>query len=178
MKKMLLMLVVFALIIAGCSNMVAAVKPDIMAKPDKAVLIIVRDSFVFSSSVFQNYLDGKLIGETTGKTWFATEVSPGRHYIVVTGGINKVALIDFQPGKIYSLHENAYWGPWRAQPRDFWPLSYVETVETIKFCEYLEYYGKGRDLDPSYYQSIIEQHDAEMKNNPELFQAFQQYAGF
>lgn len=178
MKKMLLMTVAFAIIISGCSNMTSAVKPDIMAKDDTAVLVIVRDSFMFSGSVFQNYLDGKMIGETTGKSWFATEVSPGRHYVVVTGGVNRVALIDFQPGKIYALLENAYWGPWRALPREFWPLSYVETVEMIKPCEYLEYTGKGRDLDPSYYQSIIEQFDGETKNNPEVFQAFQMYVGF
>lgn len=158
--------------------MVAAVKPDIAAKPDKAVLIIVRDSFMFSGSAFQNYIDGKLIGETTGKTWFVTEVPPGRHYVVVVGGITRVALMDFKAGKIYSLQENAYWGPWRAQPRDFWPMSCAETVELIKPCEYLEFSGKGKDLDPSYYQSIIDQYDAEIKDNPEMFQAFQQYVGF
>lgn len=181
MKK-LLMAVVIALMLSGCAgNMIVAEKPaEIVAKPDKALLVIVRDTYFASDSVFQNYLDGKLIGDTTGKSWFLTEVPPGPHYVVAVGSISTVALVNFQAGKTYSLRQGAYIGPWRAQPKNFWPMSYVETVEMIRPCAYLEFSpGKNaRDMDPSIYEGVIEQYHAELKSNPDSYKALQEYIGF
>jgi len=181
MKK-LLVAVVIALMLSGCAgNMLVSDKPDgIAAKPDKSLLVIVRDTFFASDSIFYNYIDGKLIGDTQGKTWFMTEVSPGPHYVIAVGGIAKVALVNFKPGKVYSLRQGAFMGPWRGQPRDFWPMSYVETVEMIRPCEYLEFSpGKeASDMDPAVYKSIIEQYHDQVRSNPDSYLALQEYIGF
>ena len=61
--------------------------------------MITRDTSFGYAVTFWNYLDGKLIGETKGKTYFVTFVKPGQHYVVVTTENAAVANIDFQPGK-------------------------------------------------------------------------------
>jgi hypothetical protein len=43
-----------------------------------------------------NYLDGKLIGETKGKTYFVINVKPGPYYVIVTTENTAVAHINFQ----------------------------------------------------------------------------------
>jgi hypothetical protein len=45
--------------------------------------VIIRDYFMGNAIVFWNYLDGKLIGETKGKTYFVTNVQSGPHYVIV-----------------------------------------------------------------------------------------------
>jgi hypothetical protein len=161
--------------------MVPVDKPfDLTAKSDKALLMIVRDTFFASESVFHNYIDGKLIGDTTGKTWFITDVQPGPHYVVTVGGKSVVALIDFKPGRIYCLRQTVTMGPWRAQPSSLWPMSYAETMEVTKDCRYFEFIQGmgGKDMDPALYNSAVEQFHAEIKSNPDRYRAMQQYSGF
>lgn len=180
--KRLLAAVVIALLLSGCAGYMApAEKPsDLTGKTDKAILLIVRDTFFASESVFQNYLDGRLIGDTTGKTWFLTEVSPGPHYIVTVGGKSVIALIDFKPGKIYGLRQTVTMGPWRAHPLSLWPMSYAEVLEVTRDCTYLEFIPGmgGKDMDPASYKGIVDKYNAEMKNNPELYRAQKEYSGF
>lgn len=181
MKKMLIA-VVFSLMLSGCAGyMVAAEKPsDISAKPDKAKLVIVRDTAFASDSVFRIYIDGKLVGDTTGKSWITADVPPGPHYVVAVGGISSVSLINFLPGKTYSLQQNVSMGPWRAQPMHFWPMSFAETRELVRHCTYYEFTpGKGaRDMDPESYKSAVDQYHSEIINNPDSYHALQEYHGF
>jgi len=182
MKK-LLTAVALVLILSGCAKMNMAItdRPaEIYAKPDKALLIIVRDTFMGAESVFHYYLDGQMIGDTIGKSWFVAEVSPGTHYVVAMGGITTVTRMAFQPGKIYSLRQNVLMGAWLPQPGSFWPISQVETKEFVKTCSYLEYaYGNGaRDLDPAFYESVVDRYHNELKSNPDTYSSSQDYAGF
>lgn len=181
MKK-LLTAVVFTLIFSGCAgNMVSQDRPaDIAAKPYKSLLVIVRDSGFVSDSAFNIYLDNKPIGETTGNTWFVTPVPPGPHYVIAVGGKAVVSLIDFKPGKTYALRQRVKIGSLRAYPRNFRPISYVETMEAIKNCAYMEYIPIKAvyDMDPDYYKGIIEQYHSELKSNPDSYQALQVYHGF
>jgi hypothetical protein len=63
---------------------------------------------------------------------------------------------------------------------DFWPISYVETVEMIRGCEYLEFSpGKGAmDMDSSLYQSAIDLYHSELESNTDSYKALQEYIGF
>ncbi len=181
MKKLLA--VVFSLMLSGCAGyMVPAEAPsNLSAKPGKSMLVIVRHSSFASDSVFRIYVDGKLVGDTTGKSWLTAEVTPGAHYVTAVGGTSTTSQIEFQPGKTYSLEQYAFMGPWRAHPRPFWPLSRAETSELVDDCTYYEFipYGKGaRDMDPETYKSAVDQYLSDIINNPDSYHATQQYHGF
>ncbi|PKN62084.1 MAG: hypothetical protein CVU57_26290 [Deltaproteobacteria bacterium HGW-Deltaproteobacteria-15] len=75
--KRLLLLVMFVALASGCATtqMIKPEKPpELGAKSNTAQLVIVRDTFFGGAIVFWNYLDGKFIGETMGKTYFVTNV--------------------------------------------------------------------------------------------------------
>ena len=103
--KRLLILSICLILLSGCAatSMVAPDrKPDLAPRTDMATLVIIRDTSFGFAIVFWNYLDGKLIGETKGKTYFVTRVKPGPHYVVVATENAAVAHLNFEPGKIYS----------------------------------------------------------------------------
>ena len=43
--------------------------PELAAKEDKALLVIIRDTYFGGAIVFWNYLDDQFIGETMGNTY-------------------------------------------------------------------------------------------------------------
>jgi len=181
MKKFALAAICIFLL-TGCAtgNMVIRdTKPEISVKPDSATLVIIRDTSLGFAIVFWNYLDGKLIGETKGKSYFATDVMPGKHYVVVTTENTAVAHLDFQPGKIYYLREGVIMGVWRARTNGFEPLTHDQAMESIKACKYLELDASkvAEDLDPQLYKKAIEEYHLEVKQNPEGFKAILEYKG-
>ncbi len=153
--------------------------PQIVAKPDMATLVIIRDTWLGGAIVFWNYLDGKMIGETQANAYFTTSVKPGPHYIVVATENTGVAHFDFQPGKIYYLREGVTVGIWRARTTGFSPLTPEEAKEAIKGCKHLEYGAEkgGEDMDPKLYQQAIDEYQADVKQNPEGYKALLEYRG-
>ena len=168
--------------LSGCATGIMVtrdVKPEIMAKPDSATLVIIRDAFFGMAVTFWNYLDGILIGETNGKTYFVTAVKPGQHYVVVATENTAVANIDFQPGKTYFLREGILMGLWRARTSGFEPLTYEQAMESIRGCTYreLDTSKTAEDMDPALYKKAIEEYQMEIKQNPEGFKAILEYRG-
>jgi len=141
--------------------------------------VIIRDAFYGTPITFWNYLDGKLIGETNGKTYFVTPVKPGQHYVVVATENTAVANIDFQPSKIYFLREGILVGLWRARTSGFEPLTYEQAMESIRNCSYreLDTSKTAEDMDPQLYKKAIEEYHAEVKQNPDGFKAILEYKG-
>jgi hypothetical protein len=182
MKKLLVALALIFLV-SGCAatSMVAPERqPNITPATDKATLVIVRDATLGFAIVFWNYIDGKLIGETKGKTYIVTQVNPGRHYVVVTTENTAVAQIDFQPGKIYYLREGITMGIWRARTSGFSPLTAQEAKEAMSKCTYMELDPKNNvgDMDPKLYQQAIADYHSEIKQNPEGFKDMLEYKGY
>lgn len=180
--KRIVMLVICVLFVSGCATGIMVTKetkPEITAKPTLATLVIIRDTSFGFAITFWNYLDGKFIGETTGKTYFVTSVTPGPHYVVVTTENTAVANIDFQPGKIYYLREGVLMGWWRARTSGFEPLTYQQAMEAIQDCTYLEI-DKSKtpeDMDLQLYKKAIEEYNVEVKQNPGGFKAILEYRG-
>ena len=170
-------------LLSGCAatSMVAPDrKPDLTSRPDTSRLVIIRDTSFGFAIVFWNYLDGKLIGETKGKTYFVTNVKPGPHYVVVATENTAVAHLDFQPGKIYYLREGVLLGMWRARTSGFSPVNQQEAMEAMKNCTYMEYDPTkgGQDMDPKLYQQTITDYHTEVKQNPEGFKNMLEYKGY
>jgi len=181
MKK-IAMLLISIFLFSGCATGIMVkrdAKPEITAKSDSATLVITRDTSFGFAVTFWNYLDGKFIGETTGKTYFVTSVKPGPHYVVVASENTAVANIDFQPGKTYFLREGVLIGLWRARTSGFEPLMYEQAMESIRSCSYqeIDMSKTAEDMDPQLYKKAIEEYHAEVKQNPDGFKAILEYKG-
>ena len=104
MKKSIL-IISFIFLLAGCTTTHMAKldkAPDRTFQSDKATLVIIRDILLDDGCAFWIYLDRKLIGETSYKTYFVTAVTPGPHYVVVLAENKSVARFDFKAGKTYA----------------------------------------------------------------------------
>jgi len=181
MKKSIL-IISFIFLLASCAttHMAKPEKaPDLSFSPDKATLVIIRESWVGGAIVFWNYLDGKLIGETMGQNYFVTPVTPGSHYVVVATENTCVAHFDFKSGKTYFLGEGVTMGVWRARTSGFYPMTQEDATKAIKNCSYLEYDPKTgqEDMDPKLYQQAIDEYLKDVKENPDAFKDILKYDG-
>lgn len=181
MKK-LMVLVISAVLLSGCATtqMLEPEKPmPLEPRENAALLVIVRDAFFGGGIVFWNYLDGKLIGETRGKSYIATYVEPGPHYVVAATENTGVAYLDFQPGKRYFLQQGIAMGIWRARTSGFYPLTAQEALNAIANCTYLELdpNAEAVDMDPALYQKAIDEYRADVKVNPDGYKDMLEYKG-
>ena len=182
MKKILLLVACFFLLSSCVAEhmVVSERQPEIVSQPDMATLVIIRDTWLGTAIVFWNYLDGKLIGETQGNTYFITSVPPGPHYVVIATENTRAAHLDFQAGKKYFLRQGVSMGMWRARTSGFSPLDPQEAAEAIKKCKYLEYNAKkgSEDMDPQLYRQAIDEYLADLKQNPQDYKAMIEYKGY
>ena len=181
MKRIVLLIVCLALI-TGCATtqmLKGEQPPALAAKPDKALLVIVRDSFFGGAIVFWNYLDGKFIGETMGKTYFVTDVPPGEHYVVAATENTGIAHLNFEAGKSYFLQQGIAMGMWRARTSGFYPMTAAEAQKSIQNCTYLQL-DAGKpfpDMEPDAYKKAIEEYEADVKTHPEGYKELLGYRG-
>ena len=181
MKKSILV-ISFVFLLAGCATTHMAKPdkaPDLSSRPDEATLVIIRESWFGGAVVFWNYLDGKLIGETKGKTYFVTHVTPGPHYVVVATENTGVAHFDFKPGRTYFLGEGVTMGMWRARTSGFYPMTPEDAAKAMKNCDYLEYDPESglEDMDPALYQEAIDEYHRDINENPDVYKDILKYDG-
>ncbi len=181
MRRVLLMTVCIVWL-AGCSTtqMLRPEKPpELAAKPDSALLVIVRDAWIGNAIVFWNYLDGKFIGETKGKTYFVTQVPAGDHYVVGTTENTAVAQFDFQPGRKYFLRQGVSMGLWRARTSGFHPMTAAEAQQAIQGLTYLQLDTTKEfpDMDPALYKQAVDEYHTGIKENPEGYKDLLEYRG-
>jgi len=131
----------FALLaIVGCGGMWTMKskeeKPSPMASPDKATLVIMRTtSYGFAAKV-ENYLDGKLIGQTKGKCYFFTKIDPGQHLLICKNENMRPHQINFEAGKVYYLQQAIYMGAWSART-EYDTLNPAKFEEQKPECDFL-----------------------------------------
>jgi hypothetical protein len=126
--------IVGSLFLFGCGGMwtmnTAEEKISPIAKSDKAVLVIMRTTSFGYAAVLNNYLDGKIIGQTKGKCYFFTDVEPGEHTLIGKGENSRLHKINFEAGKVYYLQQAIYMGAWSA--RTEYDIMTPETFEEQK----------------------------------------------
>ena len=164
MRRILLLIVCIALhAVCSTTQMLQPEKPpELTANPDSALLVIVRDAWIGSPIVFWNYLDGKFIGESMGKTCFVTQVPAGEHYVVGATENTAVAHFDFQPGKKYFLRQGVTMGVWRARTSGFYPMTTEEAQQAKPNLTYLQLDTTKEfpDMDPELYKTAIDEYQA------------------
>lgn len=181
--KRFLVLAMCIFILSGCaaSHMIAPDRtPELTPRADASQLVIIRDTFFGGAIVIWNYLDGKLIGETKGNTYFVTDVPPGPHYVVAATENTAVAHIDFKPGKIYYLRQGIIMGIWRARTSGYSPMIPQEASESMKGCTYYEYdpTSGGEDMEPAIFKKAVDEYEADVKVNPEGYRDMLEYDGY
>ncbi|MBI4651691.1 DUF2846 domain-containing protein [Candidatus Desantisbacteria bacterium] len=79
------------------------VHPQILK--DKALIYVLRPSFVGFMVPFKVYLDDKPIGLTKGKTYFYFYTSPGKHIMKTTSGNTTELELDAAAGSKYYVKQ-------------------------------------------------------------------------
>jgi hypothetical protein len=167
---------------AGTVHMIDQdMKPKIAVKPDKAVLVIVRTTSFGWAMVIDTYIDGKMIGQTRGKSYFIADVTPGKHYVMAKAENIAAARINFQDGSIYFLDQGIYMGVWKART-GFSIMTAEEALKQIneEGCDYRVYdtNNPGEDLDPEDYQETKDDHEKEIKEDPARHKDTLEYKGY
>lgn len=181
MKRFVFLMVCVALL-SGCAStqmLQPQQQPELVAKPDKALLVILRDTYFGGGIVFWNYLDDQFIGETMGNTYFVTDVEPGQHYVVVETENTCVADLTFEAGKRYFLRQGIAMGMWRARTSGYSPVSAEEAMKSVNGLKYLQI-DPDRELkkiDPVVYRQAIEEYKADVKANPDAYREMLEYKG-
>jgi len=181
MKRFVILMICVALL-SGCATtqmLKPEQPPELAAKEDKALLVILRDTYFGGAIVFWNYLDEQFIGETMGNTYFITDVEPGQHYVVVETENTCVADLTFVAGKRYFLREGIAMGVWRARTSGFSPVSAEEAMKSIQSLTYLERDPNGelKNMDPEVFKTAIEEYKADVEANPDAYKEMLQYKG-
>lgn len=182
MKRWVGLLIGLALL-TGCSTSHMIQRdsaPDLVAKPDSALLVIIRNNWLGGGVVFKNYLDRKLIGETFGQSYFVTHVPPGPHHVIGLAENAGVARFDFKPAKVYFLQQGVTVGVWSARTSGFFPMTPPEAREAMEECTFYEYDPAtgGEDLNEEVYRSSVEGYEQGIREDPEGYRELLGYDGF
>lgn len=153
--------------------------PSLVSQPNSSLLVIMRETAFGGAVVFQNYLDGKFIGETNGLSYFVTNVSPGRHYLMSKAENIGVAQLNFEPGKKYFLGQGVTIGWWKARTTGFYPIKTEQREKALQDCTYLQLDGSKKypDLTQEEYQGAIKEYEEDIKLNPEGYRSLIEYKG-
>jgi hypothetical protein len=149
---------------AGTHMITKEGRPAISAKSDKAVLVIIRTTSFGWGYMVDNYLDGKMIGQTQGKMFFVTDVTPGVHYVISHADNTDTVRLKFEHGKIYLLQQGIYPG-WNATTR-YSPMTTEEFAQQVKEATYVVYDTQhpGKDMSDKDFKEAREDFEKEVKN--------------
>lgn len=159
---------ILPLFLSGCiagTHMIAKEgKPSISAKSDKAVLVIIRTTSFGWGNVVDNYLDGKMIGQTQGKMFFITEVAPGVHYVISHADNTDTVRLKFEAGKIFLVQQGIYPG-WNIVTR-FSPMTVDEFAKEVQEATYVVYDTQhpGKDMSDKDLKEAKDDFEKEVKN--------------
>ena len=183
MTGILLLMSVFLLsCAAGTVHMIEQdMKPPLAVKSDKAVLVVVRTTSLGWAIVVDNYLDGKMIGQTRGKSCFSTEVKPGSHYVMAKAENVAAARINFEAGRIYFLDQSVYPGFWKMRT-GFSPMTAEEAKKQLSEdgMQFRIYNtgNPGPDMDAKDYQETKDDFEREVKEDPGRHKDTLEYKGY
>ncbi|TWC71095.1 DUF2846 domain-containing protein [Herbaspirillum sp. SJZ099] len=105
-----------ALALVGCASVPMgephqdAAAKTFVAKPDVAGVYIYRNENLGSAKKINVNMDGKYLGQTAAKTYFYTEVEPGKHTVTSTAENTDSLSFDVVAGKLYFIWQEIKMG--------------------------------------------------------------------
>jgi hypothetical protein len=178
-----LLVLMAALVMVNCglwAMKTSNTKPDPKSNPDMATLVIMRTtSYGYAASV-SNYLDGKLIGQTKGKSYFITEIPPGKHSIICKNENMRPHFIDFEAGKVYYLQQAIYMGVWGARTEydTLNPMIFEEQKPECEFFVFDPAEAEGDDEAVVDMDEAAREREEQMKDESEYFLKVDNCKGF
>jgi len=115
-KIMLVGLLVSTALITGCASVpMASVERDTQSKTfsvksDKANVYVYRNESMGAAVKMDVDFDGKPIGQTVAKSYFALEVAPGKHTLISKAENDSVLDVDAEAGKNYFVWQEVKMG--------------------------------------------------------------------
>lgn len=174
-------LTLFLVSCAGPHMITKSNKPEFEAKSGKALLVIVRTMSIFGSVPVENYLDGKLIGITRGKSYFITDVNPGKHYLMARADNMVTTRVDFEPEKIYFLQQSIIPGGIFTMTA-FYVFTYEEAMKQMNESgsRFLVYDPGDSDtyLSEKDFKEAKEEFDQEVSEENERHKEILEYRGY
>jgi hypothetical protein len=179
------LLLLVAIFFAGCGtkHMIPAdIKPTFAAKPDMALLVIFRTTSAYGDGhLFDNYLDGKMIGQTVGKGFFTTDIAPGSHYVMAHAQNWVTARLDFEAGKTYFLNQWVIYSV--PTPRTgFAAMAAENALKHIgeRGSDYLVYdsHNHGEDMAVPVFEKLRNNFEKEVKEDPARHKDTLEYRGY
>ncbi len=156
-------------------------KPPIAPKADKAELVIVRTTSLGWAITIDNYIDGKMIGQTRGKSYFIAEVQPGSHFVMAKAENVAAARINFEAGRVYFLDQSIYPGFWTMRT-GFSAMTKEDALKQVNEsgCDYRVYDTKnpGPDMEAKDYNETKADFEKEVKEDPKRHQDVLEYKGY
>ncbi|MSQ82105.1 MAG: hypothetical protein EXR77_04195 [Myxococcales bacterium] len=156
-------------------------KPAPAAEAGRATLLIIRTTSFGWGITIDEFLDGKMTGQTRGRCFFMTDVPLGSHYVIGDAENKAVARINFQAAKIYALSQGIYPGFWKART-GFSAMSAAEAKREMadSSCDYREYNAAkpGQDMEANDYKEAIDDFEKETKEDPDRHKDTFNYKGF
>jgi hypothetical protein len=155
------------------------VRPKLAIKSNKAILVIIRSSAHHVHSIINNYLDGKMIGQTQGKCYFVTEVHPGMHYLIAAAQNRDVAYMHLAAGRIYFLRQAVLPGNDGPTTR-YIPMTFTDATMHMKEAVYLVYdtENSGKDMTEKDVQEVKKDYEREVKEDAGRHRDTRQYQGY
>lgn len=115
-KAIMTFVVLVATVLSGCSAIpMASEEKDAQVKsfvahPEKANLYIYRNEFIGGAVRMEVEIDGKKVGQTGPKTYFALQVLPGDHTIVSKAENDSTLSVTTEAGKNYFVWQEVKMG--------------------------------------------------------------------
>lgn len=116
-KKIILAgLLVSSVLVSGCASVpMASSERDAQSKsflvnPDKANLYVYRNESFGAAIKMDLDVDGKPIGQTVAKSYFALEVAPGKHTLISKAENDSVLEVNAEAGKNYFVWQEVKMG--------------------------------------------------------------------
>ena len=115
-KFLLAGLLISTVLVTGCATVpMASAERDAQAKaftvkPDKANIYVYRNETFGAAVKLDVDLDGRPLGETVAKSYFALEVTPGKHTVASRAENNSVLDVNAEAGKNYFVWQEVKFG--------------------------------------------------------------------
>ena len=115
-KIMLVGLLVSTALVSGCATVpMASVERDTQSKtfsvkPDKANIYVYRSESMGGAVKMDVDIDGKPIGQTVAKSYFAMEVAPGKHTLTSKAENDSILDVEAEAGKNYFVWQEVKMG--------------------------------------------------------------------
>ncbi|MBN1757757.1 MAG: DUF2846 domain-containing protein [Chitinispirillaceae bacterium] len=174
---------VLGLMVASCGLWVMTsqdTKPSPKSNSDKAVLVIMRTTSYGAGATISNYLDGKIIGQTKGKSYFFTEVTPGKHSLVCRNENMRPHEINFEAGKVYYLQQAIYMGMMAARTEydTLNPQIFEEQKPECDFVVFDPALAEGEDEATVDMEEVKEERAEQLADQPDYFTKVDNLRGF